>query len=304
MSIENTELKKYYAVIYQFGKVASTSIVNSLNDTNKVTAVQSHFLGEKNLKQMVDMFVDVKHPKYFFDHNIGQFLHNLQVTRSIYEFRDGLQKKQRLLIISLSRDPLEWLRSSVSQDIVGYLGFLESVAQKHDIATEDKDSMIERVLPLVLSEMDGALDRVGGVDAFLRDAKPWRKALPASGDDSLDRHFRNFLAMTLRPFEWFETHFESLLGISVTTLAPIAQNLLHRDTGWCDIFVLRYEDMAVSMRVIVERLEVQDGFALSKDNVSADKKFAGAISQAFKSETSCALRARFRDSAYARRFGY
>jgi hypothetical protein len=294
----------HHVVVYQLGKVASTSIVNSLNKVEGVIADQSHFLGADSLRQIVDMLIDIRRPEYFYEHNLGQFLRNLKLTRAVYEFRAGLREGERLVIISLCRDPLQWLRSSVAQDIKGYLSFFQEVATDRGLSCADEDDMVAQVLPIVLQTITDALIRVGGVDALLAGGKQWHRALPNTENRGLDHHFRSFLSMAMRPFDWYEAHFEKLLDIKLDSLAPIAQNLLYRDIGWSDVYVLRYEDIPVSMPIVAERLGIADRFVLSSDNVSADKDFADAIRKSFRSREAEHLGEVFRESRYSRLFGY
>jgi hypothetical protein len=294
---------RHHVIVYQVGKVASTSIVNSLKKIEGVAADQSHLLGRHSLHRMVDMLVDVRQPQYFHDHNLGQYVRNLKLTRIVEEFRARQRTGERLVLISLCREPLQWLRSAIAQDIKGHLAFFRDVAAARAIACADDDDMIARTLPVVLGELADSLDRIGGVDALLA-GKQWVRAMPNTGNRPLDHRFRSFLAMSVRPSEWFEAHFEKLLDIRLGDLAPVAENLLHRDTGWCDVYVLRYEDIPASMPVIAERLGIADRFVLSSDNVSASKQFADAIRTSFRTKQAERLGTLFRASRYARTFGY
>lgn len=304
MSSVGVKASELYAVVYQFGKVASTSIVNSLNAVPGVTAVQSHFLGTENLKQMVDMFVDVERPLHFYEHNLGQFLKNLQITRNIYEFRAQRRPGEKLVVISLCRDPLDWLRSSIAQDIVGYLPFFKAVAKDRMLDLEDEDAIIEAVLPLILSDLQDGIARVGGIDEFMESGKPWNQAFPHTGNPPLVRDYRRFFALMLRPFEWYEEHFERLLEMNLSVFRPIAPRLLHHDATWCEVFVLRYEDIPVSMPVIANKLGIAGQFRLSQDNVSASKNYAAAIRKGFASEEAVLLSKAFQQTRYSRLFGY
>ena len=63
-----------YFVVYQYGKVASTSIVKSLNKINDVKAVQTHFLGMCEFIEVLDLVLDPYESEYFTYHRQGQLV--------------------------------------------------------------------------------------------------------------------------------------------------------------------------------------------------------------------------------------
>ena len=60
--------EKELVIVYQFGKVASTSLVNALNKCPRIEAHQSHFLGESALQRIIPIAVGRGTSAYFHEH--------------------------------------------------------------------------------------------------------------------------------------------------------------------------------------------------------------------------------------------
>lgn len=291
-----------YAVVYQIGKVASTSIVATLGDLPQVTAVQSHFLGEAALSEIVPSITSPDVSQYFFRHQLGQFVANMQITRQINLIRAG-KLNQRLLLISLARDPVEWIRSSLVQDIEGYFPILRVVAEQKALPCSNDSEMVRNSLGLVLQSAADLLERHGGLDAGLAKlglgADPFFKgtlfeSLPAS-----QRIFRLFL----RPFDWFQRHFEKALKLSVHEMERKDGMLCHRDaTG--DFVILRYEEMTKILPPYLESLGLPKISEFRRENESGNKLFALEVAECIGGDMGKGLAALCRDTSYARSFGY
>ena len=83
---------KYYAVVYQMGKVASTSIVDTLGSFDHIEAVQSHFLGDKALVAVIPSITDPDISDYFFRNyeSYGGMILGTNIAEAHYGMSRGL----------------------------------------------------------------------------------------------------------------------------------------------------------------------------------------------------------------------
>jgi len=291
---------RHVVVVYQHGKVASTSIVNSLNRVKGVRGLQSHFLGRDALRSIVDALIDPSQSDYFQRHRLGQFLTNLEITREIQGFKAGLFPDRSLTIITLTREPLDWFRSSLSQDIMGYLPTLRRCAEARGISADTDEALVRKVLPAILQHLHDRFRSIGGIDAFFVAGRPFRTLF-----DSVDAHYRNGLieiaCVFVRPYSWLEDHLERFLLVRVQNFFQLKPEILWKDLRWAGVYVIRYEDLPKAMRFVASRLELQ-GFALGRDNVSDNKLLAREIKAAFASEPALQLRELCQQTAFHRAF--
>lgn len=293
-----------YVVVYQFGKVASSAIVDSLNRLPGVSAEQSHFLGAELLQQMLGQLLFPGGDDYFFRHRLGQFVENLRITRQLNAFRQGLCEPTLLTLVSVTREPLDWLRASLVQDLQGYLPGFAGLGRHWGLAWEDEEALIRAVLPRLLGTLAAKLEAAGGPDAFLAGPLDWGRLVDGTGDAECDLFQESFAAMVLRPISWFYVHFPAGAGIEVTALEEAERGLyFHADPGWCDLFVLRHEQVEPGMTRVAERLGLTD-FRLERVNESRHKPHAELIAELCAGPEAAALRAQYRTSRYCRQFGY
>ena len=77
-------------IVYQYGKVGSTSVVNALNQLPESEAFQSHFLGESAFSETLKRLQDPAASDYVFEHSAGQLIENLRIYR--HYLRRGIQR--------------------------------------------------------------------------------------------------------------------------------------------------------------------------------------------------------------------
>ena len=118
-----------FIVVYQFGKVGSTALVQALNGLPETDCIQSHFLGVDALREVVPQMVNPRLSDYFFRHLSGQFARNIETTRRMNAIKSGLLD-EHLITLTLSRNPVEWMRSAITQDINGILPGLRTIVAK------------------------------------------------------------------------------------------------------------------------------------------------------------------------------
>jgi len=296
---------RHYVVVYQFGKVASSAIVDSLNRVPGVSAVQSHFLGAEMLQQMLGQLLFPGGEEYFFRHRLGQFVENLRISRELNAFRQGLRAPTRLTLISVVREPLDWLRASLVQDIEGYLPGFAAVGSHWGLAWEDGEGLIRGVLPRLLGTIAERLGAVGGPDAFLSGPLDWSRLIEVTGDSGSDLFLAGVAEMALRPTSWFDVHFPAGVGTTVDELTAAENGLWrHADLGWCALYVLRYESIDQGIAAVVADRLGLEGLRLDWINESGAKPYAGVIAEVCAGPEAAALQAQYRRTRYCRRFGY
>lgn len=295
-------MPKIYAIVYQFGKVASTSIAATLDDLDEITAVQCHFLGEAALSAVIPTITGAQVSSYFFKHQLGQFIENVRITRRMNRIRAG-KGNERLLVISIARNPLDWIRSSIVQDIEGYLPVLKSLLKKQNIgATDDQDIVVQGLAHLITSTTF-ILNREGGVDACLKRMQKNPEAVFENSAFATDMDSRRIFYMMLRPFDWFEKHFQKALNVHPDQMNKVdgAYELSDSTTNY---IIVRYEDIDHVLPAYLKANDMPTFTELTRENTSGIKPFATECVDAFNTPESQLLDTLFRDTHYAATFGY
>jgi len=291
---------KRFVVVYQFGKVASTSIVASMNELPDVFAKQSHFLGQDALSTIVPAIVSAETSPYFFKHQFGQFVSNTHITRRINLIRAG-KLDERLLILSLTRRPLDWARSSIVQDLRGYLPVLRNYCRAFDIRSGNDGDMVCSALTHLIGCGGEILAARGGIDAAL--AIPTDRLFHGSAL-APHREAQQLLKVILRPCNWFENHYEPALGMHPRRFEKSGYGLFLK-TKTADFANIRFEDIATALPDMARDLGLADDFQLKRhENASATKLFADDVARAFASPAATAMASLLSATDYARLFGY
>lgn len=291
-----------YAVVYQMGKVASTSIVATLNEVEGIEAAQAHFLGEKALSAIVPQITSPETPDYFFEHSLGQFIENVRITRRMNLTRAGGVPGKRLLVISLSRDPVEWIRSSVVQDIRGYLPILKSLCDSAQLTYATDAEAATAGLRYLIEKSCDLLSAFGGVDGFLESQLGYSRRFAATIFENNPDNARLFM-MFLRPANWFESHFQPALSIGLDEMA--CDDLVwHAEEDHACFAVVRYEDMSEALPRWLKSMGLCDIGELRRENVSAEKSYAAEVASVFRSDVGDRLKVLFNETRYSRFFGY
>jgi len=293
-----------YIVVYQYGKVASTSVVASFNAIDGVKSVQSHFLGKSIFENMVDLLIDPNQSDYFHKHRLGQFVENVEINREINKYKYGIRRDSRLSIVTTVREPLDWFRSSVAQDVLGYIPRFEELARFWGIVFNNADQLISLMIPRILRMIADGLRSLGGIDSFLNGKRDFSLIIPGTGNNQCDHFLRSFVSMAIRPFGWFDDHFKKMTGIGLEEFDSKEDCLKVKMLDWCDIYLFRYEDIDHAVPLIAEMLGVSDSFELKRENISTDKPHALVINEAFNSPEAHELKSIYLKSAYNHCFGY
>jgi hypothetical protein len=291
-----------YIVVYQMGKVASTSIVATLTERDGIEAVQSHFLGEKALAALIPSITNADVPQYFFKNQFGQFFENVRTTRRINRIRAGLIPTERLLVISLSRNPIEWARSSVVQDVEGYLAIFKNICKTQSLSSETEEEAVTSGLKYILNASCKLLEKMGGIDAFLANTASYSAKFRNTIFEENPGSARLFM-MLLRPAEWFEKHFEVALGVNLKGMEKNA-NIWTASSPNADYVIVRYEEMAVALPRWLQDNGICTISKLKRENESGEKKFAKEVADVFKSAAGRRFNKIYADTQYCRNFHY
>ena len=293
---------QHLCVVYQMGKVGSTSLVAALNRVDGVDAVQAHFLGPKSLHEILDTLMDPREGLYFHQHRLGQFTANLDITRRVEAIRTGVDRQTVLDVVSLVREPVDWYRSCLLQDIEGYRSGLAILAEHRCLPRADPDGLIRLALPWALERIAEALERAGGLDPFLGAHRPLEECfsdLPAPVSGQL----RQLLAIFLRPFTWLDGHLFAYLKLARSHFAELAAGVLTAKTGWGAVHLLRYEELNLQVSSLGAALGV-GALDLGRENVSSTKPFSDAVAASFATSGAERLRVLSRASRFAAEHGY
>ncbi|MEM6385502.1 MAG: hypothetical protein AAF718_04610 [Pseudomonadota bacterium] len=289
----------HFVIVYQFGKVASTALVNTLNRHPDVEAHQSHFLGEDALKRIVVNATSPSLSPYFRKHMIGQLMANLELTTELKRVKTG-RDGRKLTVISLSREPVSWFRSCIQQDIKGYEDGFTRLGQA---ASPNPEVALQAGVERMLADVSDLLEAQGGAAAVVNEigARGGKDFLQRVGTQ--DEFLKTMLMLSLRPITWFEEHFRKCFGFSLEAIPPMGTFWLKQ--GHPDSYViLRYEDIASEFAAAMQALGVPMKGKLAEANLSRSKPFAEDIRAAFQSDAANRLRRSLQQTDYARFFGY
>ncbi len=295
--------EKTLTIVYQFGKVASTSLVNTLRAQSHLDVHQSHFLGESALQRIIPIAVGKATNAYFHDHLRGQLLANVALTYRMNRVLGG-QGAAKLKVISLSREPLDWLRSGILQDITGYRSELTEFANELGFAREDDHATLRAGLVAVLSRLTELIDSLGGADKTVAAFHELGgQQMLAPEHSAIAPIVRRLFFLALRPLTWFEEHFQPCFGISLPDFDAKDRFWVARQPR-ADFVILRYEDLSEALPRALKAIGIHVDGPLERDNVSRTKPFANDVAAAFASPEADALRMRLLSSDYAMYFGY
>ena len=288
-------------IVYQYGKVASTSLVTTFNRMRGVSAHQCHFFGEDAFRATVTRLCSPDINDYFFKHSLGQLYENLKAYR-LYHQKER-PEGDRCIVLTVAREPFDWFRSSLIQEIEGHIPALQLSLRDRDVESMNPTEIVTEGLTLLLERIHGALDAVdGGVDALLPDKRrALDKILPFVDTQDFEA-FLFMLSRFLQPHWWFRTQFTPEFGFSIEDMLDQGNGLLRSNTPRGDVYLAQYEQLegAFAQLLAVEGLPAR---SLVRVNEGHGKQFAGEINAVFKTPTALALKSRSR-SEITRLLGY
>jgi hypothetical protein len=291
---------RVFAVVYQFGKVASTSLVNLLNEQTNIEAVQSHFLGHDALMSVLESCLNPDVDDFLFYHQSGQLHHNLGITRRINRIISGNEPQTRLVVLLIVREPLDWLRSAVTQYSEGFAEIFHKAKLHRENMSEEADDLTCSSLIELLGQIADVLESRGSIESCLASRPDLTTLVPQRFPSAV---MQELFDMTLRPFKW---HRQLLEPVFHCTLGDFVQNgdLMSLEREDFDAYLFRFEDFSTALPQLAAKLDLSDALCLPKRNVSAGKPFSDLVCAAFQSTEAHRLARLFRATDYARRFGY
>ena len=302
--VSRSDERRHFVVVYQYGKVASTSITLAFCDLEHVLAVQAHFLGRDSVIHELDALLDPDGSDYEQLQMTGQLVRSIAISREIEAFRRGMRRDVQLSIITPVRHPVDWWRSAIMQDIQWHLPFLHSISRDSVEYRGDDASAIAIALPILFERPATMLKSVGGIDSFVDQGLDYDGLYGWISAAERGARFHNLVSGFLRPFGWLDEHFSPYLEIRLDEMETIRPYLLRARLGWGTAYLLRYEDVGTAMGVIAEDMGLADGFVLRRENVSEGRELDGVIRRSFQSSEIDRLRALSAATSYSRRFGY
>jgi hypothetical protein len=288
-------------IVYQYGKVASTSLVATFNKMRGVSAQQCHFFGQDAFRQTVTRLCNPDTNDYFFKHSLGQLNENLKAYRR-YHQKDRAPE-DRCIILTVAREPFDWFRSSLVQEIEGHIPALTLSLRDRDVATMDLTQIITEGLALLIDRIQGALGTVeGGIDALVPAKRRELDQHLAFTDTEDFEAFLFLLSRFLQPHLWFKTQFSPELGVGIADMSDVGQSLLKAQANTGDVYLARYEALedAFARLLVLENLPTQK---LARVNEGQHKLFSAEITAAFDTDAANQLKAKS-DSELTRLLGY
>jgi SAM-dependent methyltransferase len=289
-----------FVVVYQFGKVASTALVAALNDQPGVEAVQSHFLGESALQKTLGSCLNPQVNDYFYFHQSGQLATNLAITRRINRILAGYEPETRLVLLSTVREPLDWLRSAITQDVRGFLELFLDAKVRHGLAGETLEDLAEPSLSALLGEIAQVVESFGSIDALLENRPT---SLARMRGVLTNAALQEMFYSAIRPFDWHRILMEPVFGCRIDEFQPNGKLFTLRRPRF-DAHLFRYEDMKAILPNLSSELGLPKTLRVKARNVSKGKLLEEKVRRAFGSAEARRLAALFADTDYARRFGY
>jgi len=275
-------------IVYQYGKVASTSLVKGLNKLPQTEAFQSHFLGKKAFSEILDRLQDPSLSDYFFKHSSGQLMENLAIYRH-YLRRETSEDK--LTMISMAREPFDWFRSCITQDMEQNLAALKTQLDKQNLNFSSDAEAVERGMNLVFSRISYAIQHLGSVDQVATKKRFLLREHWNIADQVEFKAFMHFLHMFLRPHTWFQTHFREALETDIRDLTPMDHGVFSFRQDWGNIYLMRYEDLTEGFPVLLKDLGFTQNIPLSRKNVSGEKLHYVEMKAAFSTPEARELKA-------------
>ena len=279
-------------IVYQYGKVASTSLVATFNKMRGVHAYQCHFFGSKQFQSTLTRLCDPATNDYFFDHSLGQLNENQKAHR-VYH-RNNSTEGERRIVLTIAREPFAWFRSSLLQEIDGHMPALRLSLGDRVAKAVTEGEIVTQGLALLMQRLNLALAAVGGNADALDTAK--RRELQHEIAFNSAEDFKGFLFLLskfLRPHWWFRTQFTPEFGVDVNDMVDEGEGLRSQAAQRGNVYLARYEQLESAFAKLLQ-LENLPPKRLKRFNEGHKKSLSQEVSAAFQTEAALALKARTR----------
>lgn len=166
----NVESKhKEKVIVYQMGKVGSTTILKSLQTLNNLDVYHVHTLTKDGIKNVEEMYKR----RFYRTHNIYEHLLESQYLRK--QLDKGLEGKNKWKVVTLVRDPIAKNISSFFQHLESRLGY----KYKNKLDSMKMEDIVKELMELFLNRINGykksltwferELKPVFGIDIYSKD---------------------------------------------------------------------------------------------------------------------------------------
>ncbi len=289
-------------LIVQMGKVASTAIAEALRRRNR-PVVQAHIASLERLQNKLTTMTGPGVSDAVAARMYEDYLQELRATFLLARQRlSGEQSKERLRVISLMRDPLNWYWSHFAQNYDHYQTLLRRYHEHHhgpeaEFQPEEAFVEVQRAMFQLLEQTAHPLDQADSLPALMREAN---HRDPTGVVFSQANRF-------LVPLRWFDEDFYPATGADIYTRS------FNREEGYAEfeapgltILLLRYENLA-QLGDRIAGFVGEDSLSLTRANLSEDKDIPFSIKKMqLKAQVMVpsALKDRIYGSRYARHFGY
>jgi len=275
-------------IVYQYGKVGSTSITQALNELPDVCAHQCHFLGDQAFEEVLNRLLDPTLPDYTFKHSAGQLVENLRIYR--YYLRREIDAG-RLTIISLAREPFDWFRSAMAQDIEEHRLTLDAMLEVRGIQVADDKALVVKGMLLLFDRLLEAINLFESLDKMCGDARyPVLESSLSYTDPKDYRSLVYFLNVFLRPHVWFSSQFEPVLDVKIKDLVLDQRGIYKKEASWGGTYLLNYENLQETYPRVMRELGYAQSNELPLLNHSGRKPFADELEEVFSSDAAIKLR--------------
>lgn len=292
-------------VVYQFGKVASTSVVNAINSAPGFHAIQSHILGADSLTKVVPYICDPNTSEYSAQVEFDQLAEAFKTTRMLNLMRAGKGPRKRLVLVTLVREPLSWFRSAILQDLPRYMVLFRGISRSLGLGDpEAEPNALSASFLVAIRWLSQVVERIDDIAWVQWNDGRLRSAIDVVVPEELHHEFLSLFFVMLRPLRWFETHYTPATGISLGEFKPYRRGMWKRDPDWVNAYLIRYEDLNEAYLALRDDLGLPREAVLPRDNVSSSKPYSDLAAQAFASVESDRLRRTLGRCEYANLFGY
>lgn len=291
-------------IVYQFGKVGSTSLVKTFNQVPGITAYQSHFLGEDFIHHKVNTLLDPDLLPFFIEHGQAQLIKNIELMRMVNaHFHQGLEDRY-LVIVTLTREPIDWFRSQTVQQLEAYLqDFL--FFSGADNTKEVDEIIIQKAIAEIKNLIKEVLRAGGGfenpqIKFFIN--KEYLPKLKKKNPE-IEKAFKRQIRAFMRPYFWIDNAVKPLIGLSLSDIKFDKEYFYKINYDWGKYFLFRYEDLDVNFNKIVKQLNISD-INLMNENISSQKLFSKEVKNAFSDWGSDQDLRKLTHCDYVEKFGY
>ena len=274
-------------IVYQYGKVGSTAVVDTLNTLPDVEAHQVHFFGPRAFEIIFNKLLEPDLSEYFFEHSLGQLIGNMKVYR---QFQQAREKGETVSVFSMFREPFDWFRSCIAQEIDDHINTFRYSLDRRGVSWDSDEEAVALGLELLMERILRALELTGGIDNMSLDT---RTTLNQTMEFADDRDFQSFLFLLgrfLAPHFWFSTNLRPALQTDFQDMEPMSRNLFRARKDWGNLYLMRYEKLQEAFESALQDLGFDRPPQLVQANVTADKPFNDAITTAFASPVASKLK--------------